>query len=250
MRNKRIFFLAGLVILLTALPAIAQTIPIPSFNFGIGEARSPKDTALTLQTLGLITVLTLAPAIIMMVTSFIRISIVFMFVSRALSTQQIPPNQIVMGLAIFLTVFVMAPTFKQVNDTALRPYFDKKISAPQMYEKGMEPIRMFMFKQTRNKDIALFINLAKIERPKNRSQVPSYVLIPAFMISELKTAFQMGILIFIPFIVIDLVVSSILMSMGMIMLPPVMISLPLKLIIFVLADGWNLLTYALVQSFH
>ncbi len=250
MRNKRIFFLAGLAILLTALPAIAQTIAIPSFNFGIGEAKSPRETALTLQTLGLITVLTLAPAIIMMVTSFVRISIVFTFVSRALSTQQIPPQQIVMGLAIFLTIFVMAPTFKQVNDTALKPYFDKKISSTQLYEKGMEPIRQFMFKQTRNKDIALFINLAKVERPKNRSQVPSYVLIPAFMISELKTAFQMGILIFIPFIVIDLVVSSVLMSMGMIMLPPVMISLPLKLIVFVLADGWHLLTYALVQSFH
>lgn len=247
---KKTTWLTIIALLLTALPALAQTIPIPSFNFGVGEARSPRDVSLTLQTLALITILTLAPSIVMMVTSFIRISIVFMFVSRALSTQQIPPNQIVMGLAIFLTVFVMAPTFKTVNDNALRPYFDKKISTTEMYNRGIEPVRQFMFKQTRQKDIALFVNMAKIERPKTRNDVPTYVLVPAFMISELKTAFQMGILIFIPFIVIDLVVASILMSMGMIMLPPVMISLPLKLMVFVLADGWHLLTYALVRSFH
>ncbi len=247
--NKKSSLLV-LLLLLTAVPVLAQTIAIPSFNIGIGEARAPREVALTLQTLALITILTLAPSIIMMVTSFIRISIVFMFVSRALSTQQIPPNQIVMGLSIFLTIFVMTPTFKTINDNALKPYFDRKISTTEMYNKGMEPVRQFMFKQTRTKDIALFVNMAKIQRPKNRNDVPTYVLIPAFMISELKTAFQIGILIFIPFIVIDLVVASILMSMGMIMLPPVMISLPLKLMVFVLADGWHLLTYSVVRSFN
>jgi flagellar biosynthesis protein FliP len=156
----------------------------------------------------------------------------------------------VMALAIFVTFFIMAPTMKQVNDDALKPYFEKKIDAKQMYDKGIKPIRQFMFKQTRVNDIALFVHLAKTMRPHNRDEVPTYVLIPAFMISELRTAFQIGVLIFIPFIVIDLIVASVLMSLGMIMLPPVMISLPLKIIVFVLVDGWHLITLQLVQSFH
>jgi flagellar biosynthesis protein FliP len=240
---------AGLV-LGTAIQMYAQNIPIPSINLGIGQSTGPKDVAVTLQTLALITVLTLAPAIIMMCTSFIRISVVFMFITRALSTQNIPPQQIVMGLAIFLTFFVMAPTLKEMNDNALKPYFAKQISVTEMYDRGIKPVRKFMFKQTRPRDIALFVHLAKTPRPHNQDEVPTYVLIPSFMISELKTAFEIGILIFIPFIVIDLIVASILMSMGMIMLPPVMISLPLKLIIFVLADGWHLITLQLVRSFH
>jgi flagellar biosynthetic protein FliP len=250
--KRRAVLLSVIVLLLAAVPLMAQRagIPLPSVSLGIGEATQPRQVALTLETLALITILTMAPAIVMMVTSFIRISIVFMFVSRALSTQQIPPNQIVMGLAIFLTIFVMAPTMKTINTEALQPYLQKKIDAGEFYRKGIEPVRQFMFKQTRPRDIALFMKLAKLERPRNRGDVPSYVLIPAFMISELKTAFQIGVYIFLPFVVIDLIVASILMSMGMIMLPPVMISLPLKLIVFILVDGWHLLTWTLVQSFH
>jgi len=250
MKKQNILIFFSLFFLLSlSVPIFAQRIPIPSFNFGIGEASNPKQVALTLETLALVTVLTLAPAIIMMTTSFVRISIVFLFISRALSTQQIPPNQIVMGLAIFLTIFVMSPTWKEVNDQALKPYFERKISVSEMYDRGIKPVRKFMFKQTRPKDLGLFVKLSGLSRPKNPDDIPTYVLIPSFMISELKTAFTMGVALFIPFVVIDLVVASILMSMGMIMLPPVMISLPLKILVFVLADGWHLLTWSLVRSF-
>ncbi len=227
-----------------------ERIPIPRIGITVDEANKPRDVALALEILFLLTVLSLAPAIIISVTSFTRIAIVFSFVRRALSTQQEPPNQIMMALAIFLTLFIMAPTIKQVNDNAIKPYFKKEISAVEMYKRGMVPIREFMFKQTREKDIALFLKLGNLKRPKNRSEVPTYVLIPAFMISELTTAFKIGILLFIPFIVIDLVVASTLMSMGIIFLPPVFISLPFKIILFILVDGWHLLTYQLVSSFH
>ncbi len=185
-----------------------------------------------------------------MLTSFIRVVIVFSFISRALSTQQMPPTQVVMGLSLFLTFFIMSPVLKDINNNALQPYLQKKIDVTTFYNNAIKPIRKFMFKQTREKDIALFIYMGKLKRPKNQDEVPTYVLIPAFMLSELTTAFKMGILIFIPFIMIDLIVSSILMSMGMIMLPPVMISLPLKITLFVLVDGWHLITYSVVKSFH
>jgi len=184
-----------------------------------------------------------------MMTAFTRIVIVLDFVKRALSLQQMPPNQVIVGLAIFLTIFVMAPTFSEINDTALQPYMKGKINNEQFFDKGMKPLRTFMLKQTRKKDIALFIDLAKIEKPKNEDAIPSYCLIPAFMISELKRAFEMGVYLYLPFMVIDMVIASALMAMGMIMLPPVMISLPFKLILFVLVDGWNLLIYELVRSF-
>jgi len=160
-----------------------------------------------------------------------------------------PPAQVVMGLSLFITFFIMSPVLVQINDNALQPYLNKQINISTFYEKAMTPLRSFMFKQTRDKDIALFLFMGKMNRPKNKDEVPSYVLIPAFMLSELTTAFKMGILIFIPFIMIDLMVSSMLMSMGMIMLPPVMISLPLKIVLFVLVDGWHLITYSLVKSF-
>jgi len=223
--------------------------PIPKIAFDIEEASSPKDVALSLQILFLLTILTLAPSIIMMMTSFTRVVIVLDFVKRALSLQQMPPTQVIVGLAIFLTIFIMAPTFTEVNEKALQPYLNGEINNAQFYERGMKPLRTFMFKQTRQKDIALFIEMAKLEKPKNQDEVPSYCLIPAFMISELKRAFEIGVYLFIPFIVIDMIVASALMAMGMIMLPPVMISLPFKIILFVLVDGWNLLTYELVRSF-
>ncbi|MFW6138056.1 MAG: flagellar type III secretion system pore protein FliP [Spirochaetota bacterium] len=247
-----VFFLLGFfVIACPAGPILAQDrIPIPRIGITLDEAEQPRDVALSLEILFLLTVLTLAPAIIISVTSFTRVAIVFSFIRRALSTQQEPPNQIMMGLALFLTIFIMAPTIQQVHQNAIKPYFNGEISIQEMYSQGIDPIREFMFGQTRQKDIALFLRIGSVERPRNQADVPTWVLIPAFMISELTTAFKIGILLFIPFIVIDLVVASTLMSMGIIFLPPVFISLPLKIILFILVDGWHLLTYQLVNSFH
>jgi flagellar biosynthetic protein FliP len=245
---------ALLIVCLTLVPKkvsyAQERIPIPRIGISIDEAQEPRDVALSLELLFLLTVLTLAPAIIISVTSFTRIAIVFSFIKRALSTQQEPPNQIMMGLAIFLTIFIMAPTIQEVNDVAVRPYFNNEINAEQMFLQGMGPIREFMFRQTREKDIALFLRLGDVERPSNQEEVPTYVLVPAFIISELTTAFKIGILLFIPFIVIDLIVASTLMSMGIIFLPPVLISLPFKIILFILVDGWHLLTYQVVNSFR
>ncbi|MFA5517788.1 MAG: flagellar type III secretion system pore protein FliP, partial [Spirochaetota bacterium] len=223
--------------------------PIPKIAFDISEATSPKDVALSLQILFLLSILTLAPSIILMTTAFTRVVIVLDFVKRALSLQQMPPTQVIVGLSLFLTFFIMAPTFSEMNEKALQPYLQGEISNQQFYDRGIEPLREFMFKQTREKDIALFIKLSNIEKPKNKTEVPVYCLIPAFMVSELRVAFEIGIYLFLPFIVIDMVIASALMAMGMIMLPPVMISLPFKLILFVLVDGWNLLIYELVKSF-
>jgi flagellar biosynthesis protein FliP len=201
------------------------------------------------QLLLLIGGITLVPAALFTVTGFTRILIVLGFIRTGLGTPTAPPNQVLVGIALFLTIFVMAPTFKAVNNEAIKPLQAGKITQTQAFERGQEPVRQFMFKQTRDRDLALFVKLAKLEQPKTRADVPTYVLIPAFIISELKTAFQIGFLIFLPFLVIDLVVSSTLMSLGMMMLPPVFISLPFKILLFVLVDGWNLVTQSLVRSF-
>lgn len=209
-----------------------------------------QQTSTSLQILLLLTVLSLAPAILMMMTSFTRIMIVLSFVRNALGTQQLPPNQVIVGLALFLTFFVMEPTWNQINTNAVQPYLKNQITQTEAITKAEEPLRSFMFRQTREKDLELFVGLSKMKQPKTYREVPTYVLIPAFVISELKTAFQMGFAIFIPFIVIDMIVSSTLMSVGMMMLPPMMISLPFKLLLFVLVDGWNLVVQSLVTSFH
>ncbi|MDY6934246.1 MAG: flagellar type III secretion system pore protein FliP [Spirochaetota bacterium] len=224
--------------------------PIPRITFDVKEAETPKDIALSLQLLFLLTILTLAPSIIIMMTSFTRVVIVLDFVKRALTLQQMPPNQVIVGLAIFITIFIMAPTLSEINEQALQPYLSKKINNEEFFNKAIQPLRTFMFRQTRKKDIALFIDLAKLDKPKSEEDIPTYCLIPSFMISELKRAFEMGIYLFIPFMVIDMIVASALMAMGMIMLPPVMISLPFKIVLFVLVDGWNLLVYELVRSFR
>jgi flagellar biosynthetic protein FliP len=195
------------------------------------------------------TILGLAPSILIMMTGFTRILIVLGFVRNALGTPTMPPNQILIGLSLFLTVFVMFPTFKTINDTAVQPYNDKKITQNEALDRAQIPIREFMFRQVDEDDLALFVRLAGDDRPDTRADVPTYVLIPSFLISELKTAFQIGFLIFIPFLIIDMVVASTLMSMGMIMLPPVMISLPFKILLFVLVDGWGLTIESLVRSF-
>ena len=193
--------------------------------------------------------ITLVPALLFTVTGFTRILVVLGFIRSGLGTPTAPPNQVLVGIALFLTIFVMAPTFKAVKEDAIDPLTQDRITESQAFERGQKPIREFMFRQTREKDLALFVKLGDIEAPETRADVPTHVLIPAFIISELKTAFQIGFLIFLPFLVIDLVVSSTLMSMGMIMLPPILISLPFKILLFVLVDGWNLVTRSLVESF-
>jgi flagellar biosynthetic protein FliP len=194
--------------------------------------------------------ISLVPALLFTVTGFTRILIVLGFIRSGLGTPTAPPNQVLVGISVFLTIFVMAPTFTAIKKDAIDPLSKHKISQAQAIQRGQEPLRQFMFKQTRDKDLALFAKLAHLKQPKTRADIPTYTLIPAFIISELKTAFQIGFLIFLPFLVIDLVVSSTLMSMGMMMLPPVFISLPFKILLFVLVDGWNLVTQSLVQSFH
>ena len=194
--------------------------------------------------------ISLVPALLFTVTGFTRILIVLGFIRSGLGTPTAPPNQVLVGISVFLTIFVMAPTFTAIKKDAIDPLSHHKISQSQAIQRGQEPLRQFMFKQTRQKDLALFAKLAHLKQPKTRADIPTYTLIPAFIISELKTAFQIGFLIFLPFLVIDLVVSSTLMSMGMMMLPPAFISLPFKILLFVLVDGWNLVTQSLVQSFH
>ncbi|MDH7495386.1 MAG: flagellar type III secretion system pore protein FliP [Bacillota bacterium] len=229
---------------------IGGMLPLPRIEVGVESADSPKEVSTSLQILALLTVLTLAPAILVMLTSFTRIIIVLSFVRSAMGSQQVPPNQVLIGLALFLTFFVMAPTLGAANEQALQPYLQGEISQQVALDRAAAPLREFMLRQTREKDIALFTALAKAKQPANPSEVPLLVLIPAFTISELKTAFEIGFLIYVPFLVIDMVVASVLMSMGMLMLPPVMISLPFKLLLFVMVDGWNLVIGSLLRSFH
>jgi flagellar biosynthetic protein FliP len=219
-------------------------------KIGVGEAKDPGEVSVLIQVLILLTVLSLAPAILVMMTSFTRLIVVFSFLRHALGTNQMPPNQLLIGLALFLTFFIMTPVWQTINEKALTPYKEKKISQAQALEEAVKPVRKFMFKQTREKDLALFIQMAKMSRPKNQEEIPTTVLLPAFMISELKTAFQIGCILYIPFLIVDMVVSSVLLSMGMMMLPPVMISLPFKVLLFVMVDGWNLLVGSLVKSFY
>lgn len=194
--------------------------------------------------------ISLLPALLFCVTGFTRILVVLGFIRTGLGTPTAPPNQVLVGIALFLTIFVMAPTFKEIKTEAIDPLLDDKITQAQALKRAERPMREFMFSQTRDRDLALFVKLGELERPRTRKDVPTYVLIPAFIISELKTAFQIGFLIFLPFLIIDLVVASTLMSMGMVMLPPVFIALPFKILLFVLVDGWNLVTTALVESFR
>jgi flagellar biosynthesis protein FliP len=223
---------------------------LAQIDLGGGGGGRNGDGGSAVQLLILVAGITLIPALLFTVTGFTRILIVLGFIRSGLGTPTSPPNQVLVGIALFLTLFVMAPTFNAVKKDAIDPLQAGKISQSQAFERGQEPLREFMFKQTRTKDLALFVSLSKMDRPKTRADIPTHVLIPAFIISELKTAFQIGFLIFLPFLVIDLVVSSTLMSMGMMMLPPVFISLPFKILLFVLVDGWDLVTRSLVQSFN
>jgi flagellar biosynthesis protein FliP len=211
---------------------------------------TPADSVSTsVKLLLLFTVLSLAPSILILMTSFTRIMIVLSFVRTSLATQQMPPNQVLVGLSLFLTFFIMAPTFQEVNDQALTPLFDEEINLEEAYEKAAVPFKEFMSKHTRQKDLELFLSYSGADRPESIADIPMTSLVPAFALSEIKTAFQIGFMIFIPFLVIDMVVASVLMSMGMMMLPPVMISLPFKILLFVLVDGWYLVVKSLLESF-
>ena len=231
--------------------ALAQkSIPIPSIKLGVEKSDDPEDVALSVQILLFMTVLTLAPTILIMLTSFTRIIVVLSFTRNALATQQAPPNQVLVGLALFLTLFIMGPVLKDINELAVTPYMEKEITFQEALDRGSGPIRDFMFKQTRDEDLAVFIEAADLSRPDTLDDIPTDILIPAFIISELRTAFEIGFLIYIPFLLIDVVVATTLMTMGMMMVPPMMISLPLKLLLFIMVDGWNLIIRAIVLSFY
>jgi flagellar biosynthetic protein FliP len=236
----------------SATTAIPQNLPvIPFLDVSVRQPETGQDVAFSLQLLLILTVLSLAPSIIILMTSFLRVSIVLDFVKRALSLQQVPPNQVLLGIAFFLTIFIMWPTFTEIYDNSLRPMSEGEISIEEAYVAAERPLRIFMYSQMRSnpENIRLFMTMRGLPKPETLADVPTYILIPSFILNELTIAFKIGILLFIPFIIIDMVVASTLMSMGMIMLPPVMISTPFKLILFVLVDGWNLMTRQLVESF-
>ena len=232
-----------------AVYAAPATIPVPKVSLSVDGSSNPTDYVNNIKLLLLLTALTLLPSILMMVTSFTRIIVSFSFLKNALGTTQAIPNQVLIGLAFFLTIFIMRPVYDKINTDAVKPYLNNKITQQQAIDRGSAPLRDFMYKQTYRKDLDLFTGLAKIKKGTKIKDVPLYVVIPAFAISELKTAFEIGFLLYIPFIIIDLVVSSVLMSMGMFMLPPAMISLPFKLLLFVMVDGWYLMVKVLVEGF-
>ncbi|MBM9616489.1 flagellar type III secretion system pore protein FliP [Desulfobulbus rhabdoformis] len=244
---KRSLILCSLCILL--LPAFSWAVNLPTLSFGVEEANTPAEVSTALQVLLVLTILTVAPAILLMTTAFTRIVIVLGFVRQAMGTQNTPPNQVILGLALFLTFFVMAPTLNTMNKQALQPYLEEQISQQQALTEAVDIMRGFMFSQVKESELQLFIDITKEEQPENKDDISSSILIPAFMLSELKRAFQMGFMIYVPFLVIDMLVASVLMSMGMMMLPPIVISLPFKLLLFVLVDGWQLVVGSLMKSF-
>jgi flagellar biosynthetic protein FliP len=265
MSRPLVLLVLSLILVTAAFPAAAQEaggageaaaapadVAIPFVDLAVREARSNNEVVLSVQLLLLLTVLTLAPSIVILMTSFLRIAIVFDFIKRALSLQQVPPNQILMGLALFLTVFIMWPTLEVIYNESVQPFGEGNIGIEEMYRNAEGPIRLFMYRQMGgdSKNIRLFMRMRGLPRPDTLADVPTGILIPSFVLHELTVAFKIGILLFIPFIIIDMVVASTLMSMGMIMLPPVMISLPFKLILFVLVDGWSLITMEIVRSFR
>ena len=251
MNRRNVFIMLGVTAFLLVMAhttALAAPL-IPSVNVDVGSSNKPQDVAVTLQVMAFLTILSLAPGILIMTTSFVRIVVVIGFLRNALSTQNVPPNQVVIALSLFLTFYIMSPYWSQANENGIQPYMAGQITQEEAVTNVVAPIREFMFKQTRESDLALFVNLADDERPETQDDVSTFTLIPAFVISELKTAFQIGFMIYVPFIVIDMIVASTLMSMGMMMLPPVMISLPFKILLFVMVDGWHLLIKSLIVSF-
>jgi len=241
----RLFFLLFLVV----LTSFGAEIQVPTVNLSLSSPEEPKELVNTLNVVIVLTLLALAPSLVLIMTSFARLLIVFSFIRTAMGTQQSPPTQLLVSMALILTIFIMEPYARQSYDTAIKPYLDKQIGYDKAFEIGVKPFKNFMMKNTREKDLALFYRIRKLENPKTIDDVPLTILVPAFVISEIKTAFEIGFLLYLPFLIIDMVVASVLMSMGMMMLPPVMISMPFKLLIFVLVDGWNLIIQNLIVSF-
>ena len=252
MLNKRwTLFFIGVLLSFFVCPELASAAPlIPNVNIDVGASNNPKDVAVTLQIMAALTIMSLAPSILIMTTAFVRIVVVIGFLRNAMSTQNVPPNQVVVALALFLTFYIMSPYWSEANTHGIQPYLAGQITQEEALKNTVDPLREFMFKQTRESDLALFVNLSQAERPNSPEDVSTFTLMPAYVISELKTAFQLGFMIYIPFIVIDMIVASTLMSMGMMMLPPVMISLPFKILLFVMVDGWHLLIKSLILSFR
>jgi flagellar biosynthesis protein FliP len=256
MRSTRdthhLFFKLGCSLVLPLLlgaPAVAHAVGLPTVTFGVTDANTPGQVSTALQVLFLLTILSIAPSILLMTTCFTRIVIVLGFVRQAMGTQNMPPTQIVVGLSLFLTFFIMSPTYNDINSQALQPYLTGKMDQNEAFEKALIPMRNFMFSHVKEEELGLLSSITLENRPVDKNGIPTMTLIPAFMLSELKRAFQMGFMIYIPFLVIDMIVASILMSMGMMMLPPVIISLPFKLLLFVLVDGWALVIGSLINSF-
>lgn len=236
--------------LLTPSPTLATDVNLPGIRFSLDDANGPQQVSNVMTIVFLMTVISLAPALLIMMTSFTRLAVILSFVKQAMGTQGAPPNQIIVGLALFLTFFIMQPVWQRIHQEAIVPYQNHKISGDEFLNNATKPLKDFMLKQTRKADLALFVSFSQQEKPKNIDAISLTSLVPAFVISELKTAFQIGFLLYLPFIILDMVVSSILLSMGMMMLPPVMISLPFKLMLFVMVDGWNLLIASMVKSFQ
>lgn len=241
--------LLAIGITLLAVPAAHCAMAFPNINIGMKTANTPQEFTQGIQIMIWLTILTLAPSIFIMTTAFIRIIIVLAITRQAIGIGSLPPSQILTGLALILTFFIMSPTINKINDTAIQPYMKNQITQQVAIDKAIKPAREFMLKQTDEKNLALFIKMAKLPRPKTEADVPTYIVIPAFILSELNTSFKIGFVIFLPFLVIDLVVSSILVSMGMLFLPPTMIALPFKLVLFIMVDGWYLIVKSLVEGF-
>lgn len=245
---KKVSFVL-LLLFFAAGTAHAVTFPIPSLELNVQTAAEPEEVAVVLEIIALLTILALAPAILILMTPFTRLVVVFHFLRQAMGTQSSPPNQVIIGLALFMTFFIIKPVSQQIYEESLNPYLEREITYEQAFEKAQRPIRKFLLNNTRETDLALFVKGADIKKPETRDDISLIVLIPAYVISELKTAFIIGFVLYIPFLVIDMVVASVLLAMGMMMLPPIMISLPFKLMLFVLVDGWHLITGSLLKSF-
>ena len=249
MKKIKYVLFGACLMLLAGFAPVQAAMTFPNINIGMQPLNTPQEFSNGLQILIWLTILTLAPSIFIMATSFIRLVVVLSLTRQAIGAGNLPPNQVITSLALILTFFIMAPVFNEINETALQPYMKNQITQQAALDRGVIPIRKFMFKQTHEKELALFVRMAKIEKPKTRDDVPMYILLPSFILSELKTAFTIGFVVYLPFLVIDIVVSSVLVSMGMMFLPPTMIALPFKLIMFVMVDGWYLVVKSLVESF-
>ena len=248
--NKKLlgFFIILILLVLTSSVANAA-VAFPQINVGINEATTPQEFSNGIQILIMLTILTLAPSIFILTTGFVRILIVLALTRQALGTATLPPNHVLAGLALILTFFVMAPTFNKINETAWQPYMKKQITQQAAIDRALVPMREFMIRHTDEHEIGLFVKMSGIERPANFKELPTYVLLPSFILSELKTAFKIGFIVFLPFLVIDIVVASVLVSMGMMFLPPSIVATPFKLILFVMVDGWYLITKSLLEGF-